>query len=495
VYIISACLALFAGLFAARAWPVLYDPALLLPLAILVVLRLRRPGRLLLAGLVLLSFGFGLYRGALYMEKIAAHSKLHYQKVTVTGTAREDAVYGKRYQLEFSLGDVRASSPAAGSIIGGLTIRGFGEAAIYRGDVVQVTGKLYPSRGNNLGSISYANLRVIARGTSLVDGLRRQFAAGMQSALPEPAASFALGLVIGQRTTLPEHNEEDLRRAGLTHIIAVSGYNLTVIVLACRRLLAGRSKYQATASCLVLISVFLLITGFSPPIIRASVVSLIALSAWYYGRDVKPHVLLLSSAAITVIANPVYLWGNVSWYLSFLAFYGVLVLAPLVTKRIFGRKEPKLLTSILIESLCATVMVTPYILYIFGETSLVSLLANVLVVPLVPLAMLLSLIAGLGGMFLPLIAGWFAWPASLLLTYILDTASLLGRVPYAYLEDLKVSWRSMTGLYVTIELVMLVLWQKTRKVSALQRSESYQLTVNKVPRQSYHVDQKPPSQS
>ena len=125
---------------------------------------------------------------------------------------------------------------------------------------------------------------------------------------------------------------------------------------------------------------------------RAAVVCCLGLAAWYYGRTVQPVVLLLTAAAITGLANPLYVWGNVSWYLSFLAFFGVLVLAPVITRRLYGERQPRFLTVILLESLCAEAMTLPYVLYIFGQMSTVSTLANVLVAVLIPPAMLLSLI-------------------------------------------------------------------------------------------------------
>jgi competence protein ComEC len=397
------------------------------------------------------------------MHKLAVHQSLQMHKVTVVGRAAEDAVYGKRYQLEFSLSNIEVLAPTRTPLVGNVTVRGFGEPTINRGDTVQVSGTLYPTRGNNLASISFAELKVLQRDTSWINQLRRKFAAGMQSALPEPVASFGLGLLIGQRNTLPDDTSEQLRHVGLTHIIAVSGYNLTIIVMACRRLLAKRSKYQATLICLVLIGVFLLITGSSPPIVRAAIISLLSIGAWYYGRSIKPLVLLLLAAAVTVIANPIYLWGNVSWYLSFLAFFGVLVVAPLITKRLIGNKEPKVLTGILIESACASLMVLPYILFVFGQMSLVSLPANVLVIPFIPVAMLLSLGAGLAGMLIPALAGWLAWPAKWLMTYMLDIANLLSRVPHAFVENIAFSVLYMIIAYAIIAFVCLILWSKTNK--------------------------------
>src|SRR5690606_22117849 len=102
------------------------------------------------------------------------------------------------------------------------------------------------------------------------------FAAGLQSALPEPQASFGLGILIGQRDTLPEKTSDMLKMVGLTHIIAVSGYNLTVLVRFTRRLLAKRSKFQATAGAIARILAFLLVTGGQPSIVRAAIISILS---------------------------------------------------------------------------------------------------------------------------------------------------------------------------------------------------------------------------
>ncbi len=463
VLVTGVCLSLFTGVFVARRFQAV-DIFLFWVLIPLLIVSLKRHGIVALVLLCVFFFGIGWWRGGMYMRKLATNEVFYHQKVTVIGHATEDAVYGARYQLEFTMNNVEVISPAQAPLVGNLTVRGFGEPAVYRGDTVRVTGKLFPTLGNNIGSISFAELDVLTRGTSWIDAFRRRFAAGMQSALPEPLASFALGLLIGQRSTLPDDISTQLRHVGLTHIIAVSGYNLTIIVLASRRVFAKRSKFQTMTVCLGLIALFLLITGFSPPIVRASVISLLGLTAWYYGRDIKALVLLLVGAAITVLANPLYLWGNVSWYLSFLAFFGVLVMAPLVTKRLFGAREVSLLVSILIESACASIMVLPYALYIFGETSLMSLPANMLVIPFIPFAMLLSTVAGLGGLAFAAITGWVAWPAKILLTYILDVAGLLSRVPYAYTEDISFSWQVMMLAYLLLGSIVLVLSRRVRRL-------------------------------
>lgn len=426
------------------------------------LIRLRRHDASVLALLVLVCFGVGQLRAADMLNKLSVYDELAGQKVVLIARAAEDGVYGERYQLVFKADTVQVVSPVRVPAPGSITIKGFGVPAANRGDIVRVSGKLYKTRGNAFAGISFARIEMLKPTESAFEEARRQFVAGMQTALPEPAASFGLGILIGQRSTMPEEYAHNLRVAGLTHIVAVSGYNLTIIVELCRRLLSRLSKFQNTALCVALICLFLFVTGSSPPIVRAAIISGIGLAAWYYGRTVKPMVLLLSGAAITIWANPAYLWGNVSWYLSFLAFYGVLVLAPLLTRRMFDERQPGLLTSIIIEGCCASVMTMPYILFIFGQASLVAILANLLVVPFIPFAMLASLVAGLAGMFVPLVAGWLAWPATMLLTYMLDIATLLARVPHAFVEHISLSLPAMLGIYAAIGTVAAILWARQR---------------------------------
>jgi competence protein ComEC len=260
-------------------------------------------------------------------------------------------------------------------------------------------------------------------------------------------------LLIGERSTIPA-DVSDLLKVGLVHIVAVSGYNLTILLQASRKLLGKRSLYQATALSLALIAIFLLFTGDSPSIVRAAVVSVLSIGASFYGRSFKPAVLLLLAATITALVDPLQIWGDVSWYLSFLAFTGVLLVGPLLHERfVHASLQNSIIVAVMIESISAEMMTLPYVLYIFGQMSFISLLANVLVVALVPLGMLLTLIAGLAGMLLPLIAGWLAWPANVLLTYMLDTAQVLAHVPHIFVQKhylllwQLIAWYGLVSLF------------------------------------------------
>lgn len=408
----------------------------------------------------LLGAGIGSLRGAVYMTKLAQYQQLYGHKVVISGMAANDAVYGKNSQLSFDANTVRG--PDGQPLAGKVQISGFGLSAVYQGDEVQASGTLRPGLGQYQARISFARLQLRGRNPSLIAQVRRDFAAGMQSALPEPLASFAMGLLIGQRATLPTTIKQDLLMVGLTHIIAVSGYNLTIILRASKRVLRNRSKRLATLLSFGLIAIFLLLAGSSASIVRAAIISMLSIVTGYYGRSFTPLNLILLAASLTAWANPFYVWSDTSWYLSFLAFYGVMIVAPRLGRRLRPRWRDSLLVTIALESLCAEILTLPFILHTFGQMSLVGLVANVLITTLVPLAMLCSVVAGLAGMWIGAVAGWLAWPARIVLTYMLDLARILSRIPGVFLQNLSFSLAQMLWAYGGIFAISWLLWSKTK---------------------------------
>lgn len=411
------------------------------------------------------TFLVGFWRGNIYADQLNAYNDLYGQNINLTATAREDAVYSERRQLIFSATNVEVDGK---KLIGNIQVEGYGVPMVYKGDTINVSGKMFPKRGENIAGLSFATITVTEEGGSIIDTLRRDFAAGMQNVLPEPLASFGMGLLIGQRATLPDQLVEDLTTIGLIHIVAVSGYNLTILVNISRKTLQNRSRYQASLMSVALIAVFLLFTGGSPSIVRAAVVSIIGLIGWYYGRDVKPMIILLLSAVITAGVNPLYVWRSIGWYLSFTAFFGVLVLAPLIRTAILKPKTAeKLLPQILTETFAAQLCTLPIILFVFGRLSVISIVANLLVIPFVPFAMLASLIAGIYGMIGPFILGGIlVLPARLILEYILSISTLLAKLPYANVSFELNSVQTFASYSLIVALTAL-LWLKTRKYSII----------------------------
>jgi competence protein ComEC len=290
---------------------------------------------------------------------------------------------------------------------------------------VQMTGWIVPLGDDSfdearrrLGADVAFDAREIELGS--VDGLFNKAAAGFRgslrkatSSLGADRASLTRGLSIGDTRDMPPPLEEDLRRAGLTHLVAVSGSNvaivLTVVTFAVRRLGAG-PRFTVGLCAL---SFYVVVVGPEPSVLRAAVMGGIALAALTYGRRSEPlHALGLALMAVVAVRPGLAL--SVGLHLSAAATAGIVLWAERLTRWL--APLPSVVTAPLAVTLAAQVAVAPILALVFGQLSLTAPLANLLAAPAVAPATVLALAAGVVGLALPgtaallaRIAGWFAW--------------------------------------------------------------------------------------
>ncbi len=407
----------------------------------------------IVAGLLL-----GLLRGgdmASHLQKYDAHIG---QKVEITGVVVDDATYNDKRQIDFRLDTVQLDNR---DLPGQIRVTTFSPVSPKRGDTVRATGTLYEGFGNYQAALYFAEAHVETANNTFIDTVRRNFAASVLSNIPEPQASLGLGFLLGIKSQLPDELSDELKALSLTHIVVASGFNLTILIRLTRRIFEKRSAFQSVAVAASLMIAFVSLTGFSPSMSRAALVTSLALWAWYFGRRVHPALLLVTAASITAALNPLYLWGDLGWWLSFLAFAGVMLLAPLLQRRIFGTRTLKVIGQVVLETVAAQITTLPLILCVFGSLSLLALPANVIIVPLIPIAMALTFVAGVVGIGVPVVAGVIAWPATALLTYMTEVVGLMARVPWASIP-FAISPAVMVGLYCLMALLGGMLWRKTR---------------------------------
>jgi competence protein ComEC len=402
----------------------------------------------------------GLWRGGIATQELAPYEKLVGARVMLAGSVTDDVDRDKHGVLVIRLGNIGVDGH---SLPGVVRVTVDKDADIKRGDRLIVEGKLADGFGSFAASIHRGTLQKVMRPEpgDVARQVRDEFGDKVRQVINEPAASLGLGYLLGQRRGLPEELDTALRTAGLTHIVVASGYNLTILVRIARRLFVKVSKYLATLSATTMIFGFIAITGMSPSMSRAGLVTGLALLAWYYGRQFHPLVLLPFAAAITLLVNPTYGWGDLGWQLSFAAFAGVMVMAPLLQRYFYGEQKPGLIRQILGETIAAFIVTLPILLYAFGQVSLVAILANVLVLPLVPLAMLLVFLSGVGtlasvplGMILGSVSTW-------LLQYMIWVAEVFAGIPWVLLE-VRLWPVVAVGMYVVIALGCVYMWRVTR---------------------------------
>ncbi|MBP6962308.1 ComEC/Rec2 family competence protein [Candidatus Saccharibacteria bacterium] len=405
---------------------------------------------------------FGLWRGGNQIISQSGFEQFYGKEVVITGRVLEDPSYDTDGDLRLRLTDVRFEQEKMGGEVW-VVIRD--NLKIRRSDIVTVEGLLSKGFGTIPSAIFRAEVLAVERKDFADVGLdtRDWFAGGIRTAIDEPEASLGAGFLLGEKSALPEKLEQDLRLLGLTHIVVASGYNLTILIRFARRFFARISRFTALSASGFLIFAFANITGFSPSMTRASLIAGLSLLAWYFGRKFHPLVLLPFSAAVTVAINPAYAWGDIGWLLSFMSFVGVIMLAPLIHAFFWGDRKPGNIRQVFIETMSAQLLTLPIIAVAFGQYSSLSLLANVLILPLIPLAMALVFVAGAGGLALPSLAGIIGWPAEILLRYMTTVVDKLAVLPQAT-SEIKFTSTSVVVSYLLIFCTMIYLWRRTNYV-------------------------------
>lgn len=439
------------GLFASAVW-------LASGLALMLTALWRRHAwmiMLALAGGLLI----GLWRGSIDQVKLTAYDGLFGHDITLSGVVYEDPDVDASGNLTLRLSAVRYDDRELPGMVW-VSVRG--ESPVQRSDEVTLRGKLQPGFGNFAGVMYRAEVASVQRPVpgDVALAVRDWFAGAVRTVIPEPQASLGLGYLLGQRRALPTELAEALQIAGLTHVIVASGYNLTILVRLARRLFVRVSKYLSVLAAGGMVVSFIAVTGMSPSMARAGLVTGLSLLAWYYGRKFHPLVLLPLAAATTVLVNPTYAWGDVGWQLSFAAFAGVMILAPLLQRYFFGEAKPGNIRQIMGETISAQIATLPILVVTFGQFSNVAIIANLLVLPLVPLAMLLTFIAGIGALALPFAGALIALPATWLLGYMTTTASYLANLPWA-ISEVSVTWWHAAVAYAALIGVCIYLWRTT----------------------------------
>jgi len=297
---------------------------------------------------------------------------------------------------------------------------------------------------------------------SLLAGVRGALLGGLNDLVPEPEAALGAGILLGVRASIAPEINDAFATAGLTHVVAISGWNIAIVaalVAALVRPLGKRpgGRWTTAAVAAATVGGYVVLTGASPSVVRAALMAGAMLVARLGGSRAHAASALALAALIMLLAAPSVLW-DVGFQLSLLATAGLIWFGAPIERRLAGWppwiREPVSLT------LAAQLTTLPVILVNFERLSLVAPIANVLVVPFVPVTMLFGAIASVAGMLdgavhAPLIGTavtWFAGGAAwLVLRVIVILGTAAASVPFAAMEvtvppSLAVAWLPILAL-------------------------------------------------
>jgi len=309
--------------------------------------------------------------------------------------------------------------------------------------------------------------------------VKHSFENNVKKFLPEPHASFLNGLLLGERESLPQELVENFNRTGTTHIVALSGYNITLV----GRFLTGLLLFLTVPFqisfwiAVVAIFFFVIMTGASASVVRAGIMGVLVLLAQKEGRMYRMTNALVFAATAMVFHNPQILRFDAAFQLSFLATLGLVYLSPrigdildkvfykirprLFVKKSSSRKLSDTLKQIFIETLSAQIAVLPLLVYLFGRVSLISPLTNILILVAVPYSMAFGFLAGIGGFFWEPLARIFGGISWLFLEYKIRVIDFFAKFPAASVNVGKWLIPFLAAFY---GFLLFKIWKHSRKI-------------------------------
>lgn len=329
-----------------------------------------------------------------------------------------------------------------------LRVRVFGEGVQVRvGDRITVEGKLEAVDRSDPFDLRLFRKRVVGQLTAGSDALRidgseagpviagsNRLRAYMESVATDhprqTPAGLVMGLTIGDERLISPSTQEDFRITSLSHLTAVSGANVAMVLAAVFLILRAFRVSKATQVAIGVASIvfFVAVTRWEPSVLRASVMAILALSAYWFGRASDP-LQGMGVAALGLLAyDPFILW-SIGFQLSFVAAAGILVLAKPIAERL--SRLPKGIAQAAAVAISAQLAVTPLLVYYFGRISLVAVPANLVAFPLVAPITVLGLLGGVVGVFIPSLGSWLFALAVVPAGWLQKVSEIFGSLPWA----------------------------------------------------------------
>ncbi|MBI2475786.1 MAG: ComEC family competence protein [Candidatus Taylorbacteria bacterium] len=261
--------------------------------------------------------------------------------------------------------------------------------------------------------------------------LKQSFLERVSANLAEPQTSLLGGLLVGAKRSLGQKLLDDFRRAGVIHIVVLSGYNITIIAAFIERLFSRFRRNLRLILASTGIILFAVMVGASATVVRATVMALLVILARATGRPYDITRALLLAGFLMVLQNPKILVFDSSFQLSFMSTLALIYVSPMLEKYFTFVTEKFSLRSVAVATLATQIFVLPMLLYKMGELSLVALPVNLLILSAIPATMLFGFLAGAVGFLSTALALPFALVAYGLLSYELQVVAFFSHLPFA----------------------------------------------------------------
>lgn len=285
----------------------------------------------------------------------------------------------------------------------------------------------------------------------------------IQSNFLPPQSSILEGTILGDNGAMSDDLKSKLNITGLRHVIAVSGTHVVILSTIVMSLLlaCGLWRGQAFYVAIFFIVIYIVLTGLPPSGVRAGIMGGIYLLSQKIGRQTISQRLIAIACSTMLLINPLLLFYDVGFQLSFLAVLGLIYLEPIINSfiKIFTKEKFKNFVSIVSTTFAAQIFTLPIMIYNFGNISFVSPITNILVLPIVYGLMVFGFLASIMGIFSSALGWILSVPCWFLLNYFVWVIDFFSQ-PWMAKTLSNVSWIWIIILYLVIGIVTRFLRKK-----------------------------------
>lgn len=177
---------------------------------------------------------------------------------------------------------------------------------IERSDSVTLRGVLGDGFGEYDGFMYQPELISLGKPNppDIANQIKHTFSNNIRSLFDEDISNLVLGYLVGDKSNMSDIFIQKLRLAGLSHLVVTSGFHLSILIEIMKKILNKASRAATIIGIVAVVTSFISVAGFSASMARASLMSLLGLAAWYFGRKFNPGRLFLYVVALTLIINP-----------------------------------------------------------------------------------------------------------------------------------------------------------------------------------------------
>ncbi len=324
-------------------------------------------------------------------------------------------------------------------------------------DFLMKDGVYFIMKNPSIEITNHDDLNILNKITFYLYEIKQDFLSNIKRVLGEPHASLAGGLVVGEKNALGKDLIDDFRKTGLIHIVVLSGYNITIIADTIRRLLIKLPRNIGISIGVFGIVMFGILVGGGATVVRSCIMAIIANSANLFRKNYNVGRALFIAGVLMLIVNPLILFYDPSFQLSFLATLGLLFLSSPIESRLGFISEKFGIRSLIASTFATQIFVSPYILYMMGQLSIIGVIVNIVVLPFIPITMLFVVITGAIGFISYFASEITAFISYFLLSYELFIVQNFAKLPFAYIEIPKFSFWIVFAFYANYLIAFLKL--------------------------------------